>query len=44
MLCDDLDSLDKAVRGAGGKLKKKGGICMFMADSRFCTAENNSLM
>ena len=33
MLCDDLEGLDKGVWGAGGQLKKEGGICMFRADS-----------
>ena len=44
MLCDDLHSLVKGMWGAGVKLKKEGGICMFMADSHFCMAENNSIL
>jgi len=44
VLCDDPDSLVKGVRGAGVKLKKEGGICMLMADSHCCTAENNSIL
>ena len=43
MLCDDLEGLDKVVWGSGGQLKKEGGICMFMADSRGM-AENYSTL
>ena len=42
MLCDDLNGQDQG--GVRGRLKRKGGICIHIVDSRCCTAEANTTL
>ena len=42
MLCDDLNGQDRG--GVRGRLKRKGGICIHIVDSRCCTAEANTTL
>ena len=42
MLCDDLSGQDGC--GVRQRLKRKGGICIHIVDSRCCIAETNTTL